>query len=150
LLLPRSGRHLLLGALLVAIAAATVSVLLGPVDAQVLAAAPSGRPPANHALGGHSFVWAIVLNSFGTLFLVGGSLYSILRRRRVATNVWIAGGALVVAIATGLSRAGDYSLVYAGELIGIALMFAGFTLAGREPARLRRRTPRLEKAVLAR
>jgi hypothetical protein len=131
LLLPRRGRDVLLGALGVATAAALVSLLLAPVDLGTLAATPSGRPPANGALGGHAFLWAIGLNSFGTLFLVGGSLYSILRRRRVRTNVWIGGGALVVALSTGLSRAGDYSLVYAGELVGIALMFAGFTLVGR-------------------
>jgi hypothetical protein len=50
--------------------------------------------------------------------------------------VWIGGGALVVALATGLSRTGTYSLVYAGELIGITLMFYGFTWAGKpQPAR---------------
>ncbi len=152
LLLPRRGRDLLLGALGVALAAAIVAVLLASVDAHVLAATPSGRPPGNHALGGHAFVWAIVLNSFGTISLVGGSLWSILRGRRVVTNLWIGGGALVVAMATGLSRAGDYSLVYAGELIGIALMFAGFTLVGERPAKrpARRPAPAVEKAVWAR
>jgi len=152
MLLPRRGRDLLLGALAVAVLGAVVSVLIAPVDGHALAVTASGRPPANHALGGHAFVWAIVLNSFGTLYLVGGSLWSIVRRRRVAINVWIGGGALVVALATGLSRAGDYSLVYAGELIGIALMFAGFTLVGKEPLRrpARRPAPAVEKAVWAR
>jgi hypothetical protein len=42
-------------------------------------------------------------------------------------------------LATGLSRAGDYSFVYAGQLLGVAVMFAGFKLTGaprraREPA----------------
>jgi len=86
-------------------------------------------------LGGHAFLWAIALNSFGTIFLVGGSLYSIARRQRVRINLWIGGGALVVALATGLSRAGSYSFVYAGELVGIALMFCGFTFAGKAPVR---------------
>jgi hypothetical protein len=53
----------------------------------------------------------------------------------VRVNVWIAGGALVVALATGLSRAGSYEFVYAGQLLGIAMMFAGFTFAGRAPVR---------------
>jgi hypothetical protein len=136
LLLPRRARDLMLGGLAVATAAAAIAVALAPVDAAQVAAAPSGRPPANSALGGHAFLWAIGLNSFGTLFLVGGSLYAVLRRRRVWTNVWIGGGALVVALATGLSRTGTYSLVYAGELLGITLMFYGFTWAGRaQPAR---------------
>ena len=75
-------------------------------------------------------MWAIALNSVGTLFLLGGSLYSIVRRQRVRANVWIATGAAVVALATGLSRTGDYSFVYVGELVGIAIMFAGFKLTG--------------------
>jgi hypothetical protein len=133
LLLPGRGRDLLAGGLLVATVAAATTIALAGIDPQTLAAAPSGRPPGNGALGGHAFLWAIALNSVGTVFLIGGSLYSIARRQRVGANLWIAGGAIVVAAATGLSRAGDYSLVYLGELIGIALMFTGFTLAGARP-----------------
>ena len=137
LLLPRRGRDALLGALAVASVAAVVTVALAPVDVSALAATPSWRPPPNETLGGHAFLWAIALNSFGTLCLVGGSLYSIVRRQRVRTNAWIAAGALVVALATGMSRAGGYSLVYTGELVGIAMMFAGFRLVGAEPSRSR-------------
>ena len=100
-----------------------MTVALAPVDAAAVAATASGRPPANGALGGHAFLWAVVLNTFGTLWLVGGSALSILRRQRVRANLWIGGGALVAAAATGLSRGGAYSLVYVGELVGIALMF---------------------------
>ena len=114
-----------------------INVALAPVDVSALAATPSWRPPPNETLGGHAFLWAIALNSFGTLCLVGGSLYSIVRRQRVRTNAWIAAGALVVALATGMSRAGGYSLVYTGELVGIAMMFAGFRLVGAEPSRSR-------------
>jgi hypothetical protein len=135
LLLPRRGRDVMIGALALASVAAVITVFLAPVDAEVLAATPAGQPPPNAALGGHAFLWAIALNSFGTLFLVGGSLYSIARKRRVRANMWIGGGALVVALATGLSRAGSYDFVYAGELAGIALMFSGFTFAGKTPAR---------------
>jgi hypothetical protein len=131
-------RDAMLGALLLASVAAGVAVALAPVHPALLAAAGSTRPPSNHALGGHAYLWAIALNSFGTLFLVGGSLLSIARRQRVRVNAWIAAGALVVALSTGLSRAGTYSLVYAGELLGIALMFAGFSFSGR-PARARQK-----------
>jgi hypothetical protein len=137
LLLPKRGRDLLLGGLAVATAAAVVSVALAGIDGAALAATAHGRPPANDALGGHAFLWAVGLNTFGSVFLIGGSLYSIARRRRVRANLWIAGGALVVALATGLSRAGSYSLVYAGELLGIALMFSGFAFVGKPPARER-------------
>jgi hypothetical protein len=139
LLLRPRPRDALVGALLVTTLAAVVTVFLAPVDTQMLAATPSGRPPGNDALGGHAAVWAIALNVVGTVFLLGGSLYSIVRRQRVRANLWIATGALVVALATGLSRAGDYSFVYAGQLLGVAVMFAGFKLTGaprraREPA----------------
>ena len=67
------------------------------------------------------------------MFLIGGSLLAILRRQRIRTNVWIGTGALVVGLATGMSRAGSYSFVYAGELIGISLMFFGFRFAAGPP-----------------
>ena len=130
-------RDVLLGGLAVAAIAAAITVAVAPVDAQLLAATATGRPPANGALGGHAFLWAIALNSLGTLLLVGGSALSIVRRRNIRANVWIGSGALVVALATGLSRGGDYSYVYVGQLVGIALMFAGFTL----PARARPAVP---------
>ena len=34
-----------------------------------------------------------------------------------------------MALSTGMSRAGTYSFVYAGELIGISMMFFGFRFA---------------------
>src|SRR2546426_12075350 len=122
----------MLGALALASVAAVTTVFLAPVDSGVLAAATSSRPPANGALGGHAFLWAIALNSFGTLFLVGGSLYSIIRGQRVRPNLWIGAGAIVVGLSTGLSRADSYSLVYAGQLLGIALMFSGFAFVGKK------------------
>jgi hypothetical protein len=134
LLLPRRARDLVVGGLLVASVAATISVAIAPVHAAALADALSGGPPHDSALGGHAFLWAVALNSVGTLFLIGGSLYSIARHRQVRANLWIGGGALVLALATSMTRAGEYSLVYVGELVGIGLMFVGFNLTGR-PAR---------------
>jgi hypothetical protein len=150
MLLPRRGRDVLAGGLAVATVAAVATVLLAPIDPHGLAAAHSGQPPGNGALGGNAFLWAVVLNSVGTLLLVGGSLLSIVRRQRVRANVWIASGALTVAAATGLSRAGDTSLVYLGELVGIALMFCGFTLTTPPPKRVRASEPAPRPAVVAR
>jgi hypothetical protein len=120
------------------------------VDVRDLAAAANGEPPANTALRGHAFLWAIALNSVGTLFLLGGSLLSIVRRQRVRANVWIACGAVTVAVVTGLSRGGDTSFVYLGEVVGIALMFFGFTLAGPAKRRIRAADPTSRATVLAR
>ena len=51
-----------------------------------------------------------------------------------------------------MSRMGDYSLVYLGQLIGIALMFSGFTFAGRQPRPSTERRPEtaLQRTALAR
>jgi hypothetical protein len=138
----------MLGALLAATAAAVAAVFLAPVHAATLAASPAGQPPPNHVLAGHAFLWAVTLNSLGTLSLVGGSLLSIIRRQRVRANVWIACGAITVAAATGLSRTGNTSLVYVGELVGISLMFCGFTLTS--PARrAQRATETAPRAAVA-
>ena len=145
LLLRPRARDLLLGGLLVAAFAAVITVALAPVDHTALARASASRVPANSILGGHAFLWAITLNCFGTLFLIGGSLLSILRRRRVRTNVWIGAGALVVALSTGMSRAGAYSFVYAGELLGISMMFFGFRFTAAPP----QRSPRPERPARA-
>jgi hypothetical protein len=152
LLLPRRGRDALVGALVVGALAASLSIWLAPVDGHALGATASGRPPDNSILGGHAFLWAVAFNSLGSLVLIGGSFYSIARRRRVSANAWIASGAIVVALATGLSRTGDYSLVYLGQLVGIALMFCGFTFAGRkvEPVSVRKSDRPLERPALAR
>jgi hypothetical protein len=135
--LPRRGRDAVAGALAVATVAAVVTVAVAPVHADVLSATATGRPPANSAIGGGSAAWAVALNSLGTLLLVGGVLRSLIRRQRVRSSLWIGGGALVLALSTSMSRTGDYSLMYLGELIGIAAMFYGFvlpSLAMRPPA----------------
>jgi hypothetical protein len=152
LLLRPRARDILLGALVAGSIAAAAAVWLAPVDEHVLGGTASGRPPDNSALMGHAFLWAVVFNSAGTAVLIGGSLYSIARRRRVSANAWIASGALVVALATGLSRTGDYSLVYLGQVVGIALMFCGFTFAGRrvEPKRAQEPERGLKRPALAR
>ena len=85
LLFPRS-RRVLLVVLGLGILGAAATVMLAPVDAAALAATVRGRPPPNHALEGYAYLWAIALNALGTLFLVGGSLWAIVRHRRVAQN----------------------------------------------------------------
>lgn len=131
--LPRRGRDAVLGALLVATVAAALTVALAPVRADVLAATATGRPPANSAIGGGAAFWAIALNTLGTLLLVGGVLRSVIRRQRIRASLWIGAGAIVLALSTSMSRSGDYSLMYLGELIGISSMFYGFVLPSLAP-----------------
>ena len=54
--------------------------------------------------------------------------------RHRATRQRYPSAALVVAIAAGFPRAGSYQLVYAGELLRIALVFAGFGFVGKAEA----------------
>jgi hypothetical protein len=137
LLLPPRARDAIAGGLAVAAASAVAAVLLAPVHVGALGGVHSGRPPSNTALGGHAYLWAIALNTFGTAFLLGGSAWSVLRRRRVRPNVWIGLGALVTGLATGMSRADVYAFVYLGQLLGIGMMFCGFMLTAPKPKRAR-------------
>jgi len=77
-------------------------------------------------------------NIYGTLFLVGGALYSAwlfwrkrVMRQRVIGNVLIAAGAMLVAASGTSSRFGASEWLYLGELAAAVLMFAGFLEASR-------------------
>lgn len=79
----------------------------------------------------------ILLNTYGTLALVGGAIYSAFlfwRKRvlvnRVLGNISIAAGALMPATAGTFIRAGLTDWLYLSELIGVVLMYAGFVMAG--------------------
>ena len=78
---------------------------------------------------------AAVGNSIGTVVLVVGAGYSAYRTYRAGLprnltlgNILILAGALVVASAATLTRFGSYELFYAGQAVGIAIIFAGFLL----------------------
>ena len=78
----------------------------------------------------------ILLNIYGTLALVGGAIYSafIFWRKRVLINrmfgnILIATGALLPAFGGSFLRAGLVDLLYASELFGAIIMYAGFILA---------------------
>lgn len=77
-----------------------------------------------------------VFNIYGTVALVGGALYSawLLARRqtapnRVAGNILIALGALLVASTGAMVRLDLADYLYLGQLLAAALMFSGFLLA---------------------
>jgi hypothetical protein len=126
--LPRSACLVLTGAMAVSVPAAAIAVLSADVDSAALAAA-GVAPPPDSALEGLAFLWAVALNSFGTLALVGGSLRSFVRGQRRLANALIVAGVLCVALSGLATRLGSYGFVYVGQLVGLALVFAGFEVA---------------------
>jgi hypothetical protein len=77
-----------------------------------------------------------IFNLYGTVFLVGGAVYSswIFFRKRVLLhrtigNILIAVGAIAPAFGGAFSRMGIPAALYIGELFGAVLMFIGFQRA---------------------
>jgi hypothetical protein len=128
--LPRSAALVATGAVAACVPAAAVTVFAASMH-EALLAHGGLRPPPDNTLGGLAFVWAIVLNSLGTLALVGGSLRAIWRGRAREANILVVAGVASVALSGILTRLGSYGFVYVGQLLGIVLLFAGFELAGR-------------------
>ncbi len=82
-------------------------------------------------------VMSLPINITGSLFLFGGAVYSIwrfVRRREFAYRVWanvlIAAGAGLLAFVGSRARLGETAGLYPAEMVGAALMLAGFLLAG--------------------
>jgi hypothetical protein len=90
-----------------------------------------------------ALIMAAVVNSVGTVILVGGaawSAYGAWRHgappSRLVANILIAAGALIVAGASTLTRLFHvYELFYVGQAIGVLVMFFGFLAAQRAPRR---------------
>ena len=90
-----------------------------------------------------AILMAAILNIVGSVILIGGavwSFFSMLLRgappSRLAGNILIAGGALIVAGASTLFRLFHvYDLFYVGQAIGVLVMFGGFLAAQRAPRR---------------
>lgn len=93
--------------------------------------------PATDA-GGAVRLTTPFFNVYGLITLVGGALWSAYlfwRKRvlpnRVIGNVLIAAGALSIGLASTLTRLGDGSYLFLGELIAAVLMFVGFRFAAK-------------------
>ncbi len=88
-----------------------------------------------------AILMAALLNSVGSVILIGGALwsaYSAWRRggaqSRLVANILIAAGAFIVAGASTLFRLFHvYDLFYVGQAIGVLVMFGGFLAAQRSP-----------------
>ena len=93
------------------------------------------RPPPNEALTGHAFLYAIALNTVGTLALLAGIVRSLRRRERPLANLLIGAGVLIVAASGTLTRLGDaYGIVLGAQLVGLVVIYAGFELATQRAA----------------
>ncbi|MRS11840.1 MAG: hypothetical protein EG823_02055 [Actinobacteria bacterium] len=82
-------------------------------------------------------VMSLPLNITGTLLLIGGSAWSIIKfwpkkeyRYRVWANVLIIVGTLIIAGAGSMARAGKTVGLYPAEMVASAVLLAGFLLAG--------------------
>jgi hypothetical protein len=81
-------------------------------------------------------IMSLFINIPGSLFLLGGAVYSIIRfaakekyRYRAWANVLIAAGTVVIAAAGSRARAGQTAGLYPAEMIGAALLLWGFLKA---------------------
>ena len=128
LLAPRRAAHIIMGLLLVASLYATFRVFSVSLDISTL-----------HSLSGRAMPQGIRLmtplfNTFGTITLVGGALYSAwvfwrkrLMPHRVVSNLLIAAGAILPAFGGILIRFGaSPTAFYLLELVGIVIIFIGF------------------------
>ncbi len=82
-------------------------------------------------------VMSLPINITGSVLLFGGALYSIwrfVRRREFAYRMWanvlIAAGAGLLAFVGSRARLGSTAGLYPAEMVGAALMLAGFLTAG--------------------
>lgn len=99
-----------------------------------------GITVGGQALGsGGSFprVMSLPFNITGTLLLLGGSAWSIVKfwpkkefRYRAWANVLIIIGTLLIAGAGSMARAGQTVGLYPGEMLASAILLAGFLMAG--------------------
>lgn len=134
LLLPAKWARAATAALAIAGAWAVYRVLTAPIDAaSVVPPRGQARPPSVHGIPADVTILVVLFNSLGTLILVGGALWSawLFWRRgtqlyRVASNLLIAVGAIVVASSGSLAGLGRPEFLFIGELFGIVIIFAGF------------------------
>lgn len=129
-----------IGLLVVSLVAAILLFTL-PINLEAAAAYNPAIPASQQykeimPTRGLLLVLTILLNTYGTLALVGGALYSsfIFWRKRVLANrmygnILIAAGGLMPAMGGTFVRAGMVDWLYVSEFVGVILMFLGFLQA---------------------
>lgn len=132
LLMPKRRADRLTVALMTYITIAAAFVLTTPVDAAT--AAEAGRLTGRVMEWGWVRLFSPLVNLYALVFLVGGAAWSAVRywrrsdrpRSRVIGNALIAVGALLPGIGGTFTRMGHVEVLYATELIGILLIWAGY------------------------
>lgn len=128
LLVRRRTAHIIMAILLAASLYATIRVFATSIDLGGLQVLSGTAMPQGMRL------MTPVFNTFGTVALVGGAIYSAWvywRRKilphRVISNVLIAVGAILPAVGgTHMRLGGGLPLFYIFELVGIIIIFIGF------------------------
>lgn len=101
-----------------------------------------------HRLSGSVMQWQWVrlfsplLNTYAMIFLVGGAAWSAWRywrrsdrpKSRVTGNALIAVGALLPGIGGSFTRAGHVEVLYATEIVGLLLIWAGYRAMTKAPS----------------
>ena len=153
---PWTGR--LLEVIAVLMLVSLIIVLNAPLELAKLATPwePSGVAfPEINALGfATPRTWTIPFNLYGTLWLVGGALYSSaqlwrINRTRAVGTLLIAVAGLMLAGTSSLNRFGIVYLESIGRMVGVSVLFLGFVFTTVEPEKLPRvNLPKIPPLVL--
>ena len=138
---------------------AAVVVLNAPLNFARLefASEPSGKAflEIREAGWGTPRAWTIPFNTYGSLWLIGGALYSTVQlwgrnRARALGTLLIAVSGLMLASTSALNRFGISGLESLGRMVGVSVLFGGFLLTALEANQLPKLVwPRIPPNVLA-
>jgi len=120
--------HRRLGHAFAAYVAFVFAAFLAVVATTGVAVVPGASPSGTWWAVSTPRAFSPLLTIPGTFALIGIALFGLIRYR-LTYNAYIAGGATVLAVGTGLARFDIPSLIYAAEFAGIAIMFIGFLKA---------------------
>jgi len=128
LLVKRRTANIVMAVLLIASVYAGIRVFTADIDLGVISSLSGKAMPTDIRL------MTPLFNTFGTVALVGGAIYSAVifwRKRilphRVTSNILIAVGAILPALGgTHIRFAGEPTMLYVSEFLGIIIIFIGF------------------------
>ncbi|NJK43324.1 MAG: hypothetical protein HC933_02860 [Pleurocapsa sp. SU_196_0] len=133
-------------------------VLNAPLDLTRLETPFEAKGTAFPDIGAMGFAtprfWTIPFNLYGTLWLIGGALYSTaqlwrVNRTRATGTLLIALSGVLLASVSSLNRFGITYLESVGRMVGVTVLFLGFLFTTLEPINLPRvNLPRIPPLVL--